>query len=229
VQASDGNFYGTSLGGGFTGYGTIFKITTTGVLTTLYSFCSQRNCADGAYPYAGLVQGTDGNLYGTTNAGGASGCGSTGCGTLFKITLKGALTTLYTFCTQSSCSDGANPGTALVQDTNGKFYGTTYFGGLTGGVCAPIGCGTIFSLDVGLGAFVEPEPKTGAVGATVNILGTALSGATTVTFNGTPASFTVSSGSLITTTVPAGATTGRIEVITPRGTLRSNIRFRVLP
>jgi uncharacterized protein (TIGR03437 family) len=82
VQASDGNFYGTTLRGGANAAGTIFRITSAGTLTTLYSFCSEPNCADGSAPYAGLVKATDGNLYGTTAAGGADDSG-----TVFKVTL----------------------------------------------------------------------------------------------------------------------------------------------
>jgi hypothetical protein len=80
---------------------------------------------------------------------------------------------------------------------------------------------------VGLGPFVETQPMSGAVGAAVNILGTGLTGATNVKFNGTPATFTVASDSEITTTVPTGATTGKIKVVTPSGTLLSNAPFRV--
>src|SRR5207245_3790205 len=100
----------------------------------------------------------------------------------------------------------------LVQDTNGRFYGTTAFGG-TSTNCS-LGCGTVFSLSVGLGPFVETQPTSGKVGAAVKILGTNLTGATSVTFNGTAAVFKVVSSSEITTTVPAGATTGKVKVVT---------------
>ncbi len=76
--------------------GTVFKITPSGTLTTLYSFCSQSGCTDGLEPEAVLVQGTDGNFYGTTIFGGTNGEG-----TVFKITPGGQLTTLYSFCSQS--------------------------------------------------------------------------------------------------------------------------------
>lgn len=89
-----------------------------------------------------------------------------------------------------------------MQDTNGVFYGTTSLGG-TGAF------GTVFSLSVGLGPFVETRPTSGKVGKVVKILGTNLTGSTSVTFNGTAATFTVVSGSEITTTVPTGATTAR--------------------
>jgi len=222
VQATNGDFYGTTGGGGVNGAGTVFKITPSGSLTTLYSFC----CADGSRPYAGLVQGTDGNLYGTTLFGGAttvsSGCSSpSGCGTVFKITPSGSLTTLYNFCSETGCADGWYPYAGLIQDTNGTFYGTTEGGGAAN-------AGTVFSLSVGLGPFVETLRTYGTVGA-VEILGTDLTGATSVSFNGTAAAFTVVAPSLITATVPVGASSGTVQVVTPSGTLSSNVPFRVLP
>jgi uncharacterized repeat protein (TIGR03803 family) len=168
-----------------------------------------------------LIQGTDGNLYGATFSGGANetSCNG-GCGTLFKITTAGKLTTLYNFCSKSGCTDGSSPEGGLVQDTNGTFYGTTYYGGTDG-------LGTVFSLSVGLGAFVKTVPMSGAVGAKVTILGTNLTGATSVSFDGTAATFKVVSATEITTTVPTGAKTGKVTVTTPAGTLSSNVTFRV--
>jgi len=226
VQGSDGSLYGAAAGGGVDncpdslvppGCGTIFKITPSGELTTLYSFCSQTGCTDGTYPHGGLVQATNGDFYGTTGFGGASGYG-----TVFKVTPVGSLTTLYSFCSQSNCTDGSVPESSLLQATNGNFYGTTSAGG-------DEGAGTIFSLSVGLGPFVETQTNSGRVGAAVKILGSDLTGATSVTFNGTPAAFTVASRYSITTTVPSGATTGKVEVVTPSGTLSSNVAFQVLP
>jgi uncharacterized repeat protein (TIGR03803 family) len=97
-------------------------------LTTLYTFCSQGNCANGSNPEGALIQGTDGNLYGTAELGGSRVC-SYGCGTVFKITPSGMPTTLYTFCNQFPCADGAEPTAALLQASDGNFYGTTAFGG----------------------------------------------------------------------------------------------------
>jgi len=135
VQATDGNFYGTASGGGANnGGGTIFKITPAGTLTTLYSFCAQPNCTDGSGPDGALVQGTDGNLYGTTQSGGAYDYG-----TVFKITPSGMLTMLHSFCSQSNCNDGANPEAGLVQAIDGNFYGTATFGGTYGD-------GTVFKI-----------------------------------------------------------------------------------
>ena len=216
VQATNGKLYGTTYYGGDliscnTGCGTVFEITPGGKLTSLYSFAGP----DGAHPYGGLVQATDGNLYGTTEEG-----GDPGRGTVFKITPSGTLTTLYSFCSQGNCTDGATPYAGLIQDTNGNFYGTTEGGGDNGR-------GTVFSLSVGLHPFVETQTTSGKVGAAVKILGTNLTGATRVTFNGTAAKFTVVSKSEIKATVPVGATTGKVKVTTPSATLSSNVRFRV--
>ena len=85
----------------------------------------RRGTAEGAYPLAGLVQATDGNFYGSTYEGGSSATCTNGCGTVFKITPSGKLTTLHSF----DGTDGDEPTAGLVQDTNGNFYGTTYGGG----------------------------------------------------------------------------------------------------
>ncbi len=133
VQASDGNFYGTTAGGGaeiqngkYTS-GTIYRITPSGQLTTLYLFCSLSGCSDGYEPEGGLALGSDGNFYGTTVDGGAYKKG-----TIFQFNPNGTLTTLYSFCAQGGspdCVDGENPFAALIQGTDGNFYGTTSNGG----------------------------------------------------------------------------------------------------
>jgi len=231
IQATNGDFYATTQFGGANGnYGTVFKITPSGTLTTLYNFCSRRGCIDGELPLAGLIQATNGDFYGTTHGGGANNNCILGCGTVFKITPGGTLTTLYSFCSQSGCTDGDYPAAGLVQDTNGDFYGTAGGGGdYSDSACYLGGCGTVFSLSVGLGPFVETQRTSGQVGGLVKILGTDLTGATSVSFNGTAAVFAVVSPSLITTTVPAGATSGTVQVVTPSGTLSSNVPFLVLP
>ena len=88
IQGTDGNLYGTTSAGGAHGHGTVFKITTSGGLKTLYSFCAQSKCADGSAPYAGLIQARDGSFYGTTEAGGTNNAG-----TVFKMDSSGTLTT----------------------------------------------------------------------------------------------------------------------------------------
>jgi uncharacterized repeat protein (TIGR03803 family) len=118
VQATDGNYYGTTNYGGKNGSGAIFKVTPTGRLTAIYSFCSQANCADGASPWSAPVLGSDGNLYGTAYVGGSE------FGAIFKINLRGVFTKLYTFCPSLGCTDGAFP-VGLMQASNGVFYGAT--------------------------------------------------------------------------------------------------------
>jgi uncharacterized repeat protein (TIGR03803 family) len=230
LQAPNGDLWGTTETGGTTnalclsgGCGTIFKITPTGALTTVYRFCSMAgDCPDGSAPGA-LVRAASGSLYGITLYG-----GSYGQGTIFKITSKGRLTTLYSFCSQSGCPDGAGP-SSLIQATDGVFYGTTFTGGGSAN-CAPMtGCGTIFALSTGEAPFVETRPVIGKVGEAVTILGYKLTGTTSVTFNGTPATFTVLSSTKISATVPAGASTGEVRVTAPGGTLSSNIVFEVAP
>jgi uncharacterized repeat protein (TIGR03803 family) len=330
--AADGNLYGTTRVGGMNGDGTVFRVTPSGVVTTIYSFCSQSNCTDGSRPYAGLVQGDDGNLYGTTSLGGDETCGvGLGCGTVFKITRSGTLAVLHRF----EGSDGSEPTGVITLGNDGNFYGTTYLGGdltcmqpigcgtifritpagtlitldllstANGGPTAPlvlgndgnfygttagvlngialnygtvfkvtpsgalttlhtfvnsdgsdptggllqatsgvfygttlsggnlgcnkgVGCGTIFTLNTGLGPFVAFVQRAGLIGQTAEILGQGFTGTTNVSFNGVSANFSVKSDTFLTATVPSGATTGPVAVTTPSGTLNSNVPFHVV-
>jgi uncharacterized repeat protein (TIGR03803 family) len=303
MQASNGNFYGVAFTDGVHNHGTIFELSKSGVFKVLYSFCSLANCADGADIYAGLMQASDGNLYGTTAGGGAYDTG-----TVYEISPAGDFRTIHSFCAKPGCPDGDTPYARLVEDANGNLYGTTYYGGANGygnvfeitaarqfvpvhsfdntdgsypssalilasdgnlyGTANTIfqitagnefhllftfcGCtntllqatdgtfygttaeggtsnnGTIFSFSNGLGPLVEIVPTAAKVGAHVIILGNNLAGSTAVSFNGTAALFTVVSDSEITATVPTGATTGTISVTTSTGTLNSNPAFRIL-
>lgn len=311
IQASDGNFYGTTTQGGTYGLGTIFRITASGTLTSLHSF----DDTDGDFPTAPLIQSSDGNLYGTTEL-------ANGSGNIFEITLAGAFTDVFQFNTSSGtwpiaglmqASDGMyygcttnygpdgggtifktglkgrvaivaglsnHPGTpeqcfaSLIQGSDGNLYGTTFAGGtgedgtiiqvtpsgtvnmvysFTGesGGSDPWGviqgtdgqfygmtwtagttgncCGVIYSFDMGLGPFITTQPTFGKTGASVIIRGTNLTGASKVSFNGTAAKFNLMSGSAIKAVVPAGAKTGTVEVVTPGGTLSSNLPFSVTP
>src|SRR5581483_11267892 len=189
VQGNDGNFYGTTYAGGANNLGSIFKMTPSGQLTILYSFCSAAGCVDGKNPYVGLIAGTDGNLYGTSQ-GGAHNAGA-----IFKVTPTGTFTTLYSFCNVSGCADGFFPQTPLMQHTNGKLYGVTESGGANG-----LNGGVFYSVDLGLKPFVNLITWTGKVGKTVEILGQGFTGTTSVSFNGTAATFTVSSDTYLTAT-----------------------------
>lgn len=152
VQGNDGNFYGTTTYGGTNGdHGTVFQVTPAGALRTLVAF----DGANGGNPVAGLVQGSDGNFYGTTIRGGAHDLG-----TVFKVTPEGALTMLVSF----NATNGGVPCAALVEGTNGNFYGTTKFGGnlsLDGGS----GFGTVFQMtpDGVLTTLVAFSGDTGAI------------------------------------------------------------------
>jgi len=211
VHASDGNFYGTTYAGSGSIGGSVFRMTPQGRVTSLHTFTTSGTAGWG--PEGGLVQGTDGNLYGSTRQGGNKG----DIGTLFQITTSGVYTELYSF----PKSVGEYPSGSLLQHTNGLFYGTAYEGGAHG-------YGAVYSLDMGLGPFVTFVRPGGTVGGTVQILGQGFTGATAVTFNGVEATtFTVISDTFMTAVVPAGATTGSVVVTTPTGTLTSNVNFRV--
>lgn len=126
---NDGNYYGTApIGGTNGGYGTVFKVTTNSVLTSLFQF----SLTNGACPYAGLTLGGDGSFYGATEYG-----GSFGKGTIFKITSDGSFTSLFSF----NGTNGANPTASLTIGTDGTLYGTTTFGGTNG-----FGYGGVFKL-----------------------------------------------------------------------------------
>ena len=209
IQGSDGDLYGTAAGGGSGDEGIVFKITPDGTYTILFNFTDY--LVTGAYPFDGLVQATDGNFYATTIRGGSNDLGA-----IFRITPTGSVSNLHSF----DGAGGQTPWGGLLQATNGKLYGTTTGGGTTT-------LGTVFSLSVGLGRFIKTVPNSGRVGQSVKILGNSLSGATSVTFNGTPATFTVLSSTLIKATVPSGATTGPVQVTLPAGALTSNPDLQV--
>jgi|SRR5579872_1600754 len=225
AEGPDGQLYGTTSHGVSTaclgGCGTIFEITHTGTLTTLHAFSS----SDGATPISQLVFASNGVFYGTTTyGGGGTSCGSSvGCGTFYSLTPAGTFTSLYAFCLESGCPDGAEPANGpLLQDTSGVLYATTPLGGGSND-------GTAFSWSDHLPPFIVASPSFGSVGSTISILGNHLGSVTSVTFNGTSASFTIVSPTEITATVPAGATSGRVRVAAPAGTLTTNTMFRVLP
>ena len=225
VQGTDGNFYGTTAGGS-TGYGEVFRITPTGKLTVLHVM---NFTTDGANPYAGLVQATDGNFYGV-NPNGGTGSGSdcsSGCGTIFKVTKSGVFSVVYNF----DQTTGQLPYTTMMQHTNGILYGTTELGG-TGNAdssCGVGSCGVLYSLNIGAAKFASLVTTTAKVGKTIEILGQGFTGTTGVSFNGTAATYKVSSGTYLTATVPTGATTGSVTVTTPGGTLKSSKTFQVTP
>jgi uncharacterized repeat protein (TIGR03803 family) len=199
ILGKDGNFYGTTSQGGAEsgrctqGYcGTIFQMTPSGTETVLYSFCSvvvnnSSVCQDGEFPTGALVQGTDGNFYGTTQYGGNAAQNNLGGGTVFQLTPMGVLTTLYNFCKgqtfSENCTDGNFPSGGLVQGSDGNFYGTTTFGGTNNS-------GTVFQLKM-TGA------STGTITTIYNFNGGGESGPLSTLVEGSDGSFygTTSQGS----------------------------------
>ena len=157
------------------GCGVVYKLTPNGTLNVLHSFCGQTNCPDGLDPQAALIQASDGNLYGTTYAGGSgANCSSdTVCGTVFRITTSGVLTTIYDFCSQYNCADGSAPVSPVMQASDGNLYGTT-----TG---ADSGIGTVFEITLPSLAFSNlgnvNDAQAGLIQATDgNLYGTTSNG-----------------------------------------------------
>jgi uncharacterized repeat protein (TIGR03803 family) len=148
TQAANGKLYGTTGEGGSYGYGAIFRFTTSGGLYLVHSFDS----TDGESPSGPLVHTASGTFYGTTyEGGGHSTCAVEACGTVYQFVPSGKLTTLYAFCSQSSCTDGGGPDSGLLHATDGNFYGTTLLGGTNS--CGADGtCGTVFKLSLAGGS-----------------------------------------------------------------------------
>ncbi len=229
VVTANGTIYGTASAGGtspvYSGGGTVFELTAAGTYSVVHNFCGLINCTDGEVPWSGLIQATDGKLYGSTVEGGTNNRG-----TAFRVTTAGTFARLHSF----DSTDGAYPQSPLVQSTDGNFYGNTSNGGPMdkancAGAGSPFGCGTVFRLSLGLKPFVKSVQPGATAGTSVIILGNGLTGSTSVTFNGTASTFSVVSDTEITATVPTGATTGPIHVVTPDATLASPVAFHVLP
>jgi uncharacterized repeat protein (TIGR03803 family) len=154
IQAGDGKLYGTTMQGGGQGAGTIFQITTAGVLTTLYNFGSNPSGTDGGFPYSGLVVANNGSLYGTTAHGGFNGNG-----TVYEISTGGGYSSLYSFSALNNYTnaDGCQPWASLMQASDGTLYGTTVQGG-----ASTFNYGTVFRITTS-GAFVAVHSFSGGV------------------------------------------------------------------
>jgi uncharacterized repeat protein (TIGR03803 family) len=204
IQANDGNYYGVAFEGGTNGTGTVFKMTPAYAVRVLHNFDATENSG---FANGGLVQATDGNLYGTDAYN------------LFRITTGGTFTVLHPF----TYSTGASPYDTLIQHTNGVLYGMTLQGG--GGA----NNGVFYSLTAGLKPFVTYLPIYGRVGTSVQILGQGFTADSIVSFNGVPATVSDVSPTYLRAIVPGGATSGWITVTTSKGTLQSNKKFLIHP
>lgn len=222
AKDAEGNFIGTASGG-TSGYGIIFKITPDGQYSVLHNFAP-----DGVLGWPGtqLTLASDGNLYGTLMGGGSGSWAPKALGAIYRVTSEGDFTPLYRFC-QCGSGTGFTPLDSVFQGTDGNFYGTTAYGGIGPDTDEDWGYGTVFQYASGLGPIVETVPAIGKAGKQVLILGNHLTGTTSVNFNGMPADFTVESDAYIKATVPTGATSGTVSVVTPNGALNSNPQFVV--
>jgi uncharacterized repeat protein (TIGR03803 family) len=217
VQDANGNFFGTNYGGGSKGYGTVFELTSKNQYIVLDNFDFLLGAPEG------LTLASDGNFYGASMGASNYGTG----GTVFEVTPKGELTFLNIFGNDCALDTGWYPVGSIFQNTEGALYGATGYGNSVGDCNTNgVGYGTMYSVS-GLTPLVETAPVAGPVGQSVIILGNGLTGSTSVTFNGVEAEFTVVSDTYIQATVPQGATTGVVSVVTPSGTIKSNPQFVV--
>ena len=216
VQASNGSFYGTTFSGGpsLSGNGVVFKMTPGGALTVVHDFTG---APDGSNPSNGVMQATDGDLYGTTMSGGTCSSGI-GCGTIFRVTAAGVYSILYNF----DGTTGLNPATAVFQHTNGDLYGATSLAGTHN-------FGVFYSYGLKLTPFISTLTNSGKAGQTIQILGQGLNGTTKVDFGTGSATFNVVSDTYMTAVVPVNGTTANVTVVTPTRTMVSSRVFRVIP
>lgn len=211
VEGADGNLYGTTTAGGAYNGGVVYRITPAGSYSVLVDF-DNVHTLNGYEADAGLVAGADGNLYGATIWG-----GQYGYGVIFSMTTDGDYTVLHDFNVPQGDGAYATP----IQHTNGKLYGITNRGGAAHN-------GVLYSFIDNFAPFIQLTSNRALVGETVGILGRGFSQASSIEFNGTPASFHVISNTFMTATVPSGET-GFVRVNMASGDLLSSKVFRVTP
>jgi len=210
VRDANGNFFGSAeYSASGSPYGSVFEITSSNQLLVLHNFDDYND-----EPYTGVTLASDGNVYGVF------GYDTKAVGSIYEVNAAtGVYSRIYTFKPEDN-SSGAPPVGPLFQGTDGNFYGVVPYGPGTYD-------GDVFKFSYNLGPLVETVPVAGSVGQSVLILGNNLTGSTSVTFNGVEAAFTVESDTYISATVPAGAMTGVVSVVTSSGTLNSYPQFAV--
>ncbi len=216
IQASDGKFYGATDGGaGANNSGDLYSVTTAGVEVDLHAFNSTTDgsCNPGSFPVVNMLQVNDGNFYGT-NYGGANG----NSGSIYKLT---AAHVFSAFLFPGNNVDGGQPYSTLIQNTNGKIYGTTSSGGANS-------TGTFFSVSTGDAAFLRLQETSGKVGSQIGILGQGFGPSSVIKFNGVTVNAWSRFGStFMQAMVPAGASDGFVTVTTGATTLTSSKKFIV--
>jgi len=222
VEASNGNLYGTCYGGGANSRGTAFRISLSGKFQKIYDFTAATGNL-GYDPAAGLIQASDGNLYGTTAFGGPDALG-----TIYQLTLDGTATLMASFVPSTT---GFFATDQLLQGSDGRLYLTLQYNGGSN----PDGVqdqGAISVLNAGLAApapiIVTFSPTKGNPGSKVTILGGEFVGTTEVTINGASAFFVVDGSGVITATVPNAPGTGQIGITNAGGTTTSTKNFTIL-
>jgi uncharacterized repeat protein (TIGR03803 family) len=207
TQASDGNLYGACTTGGTANFGLVYKLTPAGEFTVLHTFTGP----DGAAPVAGLVEAKDGYLYGNTKAGGKGGRG-----VIFRIKPDGSdFVVVYNL--NINMTEGRYCVQGGIQHSNGNLYNVVNEGGTKGQ-------GIVYCLDM---KTFSLSPSSGKAGTPVSLSGFNFTGATSVTIGGIAAAFKVDSDQKIMVTVPAGARTGVVKVVTPKVTLTSKTPFQI--
>ena len=209
MQGTDGFFYGTTGSNtGLYGWGTVYKFSATGAgtFTKMHDFGKNHTFSEELDPTAGLVQGSDGKLYGVTRQGGDTTYLSNGCGVIFSITLP--LVNYTPIHTLKGATEGCHTIQNITLHTNGKLYGAASAGRNT---LPNAGAGNIYELNLGTRPFINPTVDAAKAGVKIGLYGD-FSGITSVKFNGVSASFVKVTNNYITVTVPFGAATGTIVV-----------------
>jgi uncharacterized repeat protein (TIGR03803 family) len=237
MQANDGRLYGTASGGGTFNGGVVFRVRMDGSdFAVLHNF----QAAEGTSPQGGLVQGSDGWLYGMCSNAGTAPSPQVPAGSLFKVDLTGTnfmqLFQFYRASTSSGVGPGSAPLATPVLHTNGRIYGLTSHGGTGNGSSRNGGYddgGELFSLNAGLSPFIAVVGVRAAQQyQRIGILGQGFKGTTGITFGGiaaSPASVSVQSDTFLTVVVPPGARTGPIRVYTPTASLSTLYDFTIVP
>ena len=220
IRDTNGKLYGTTaFPSGTDGSGTLYDVTTSGVVTDIYNFPTSLNFDEAAN---NMMQASNGNIYGASYNGGTNAAGG-----LYELTTANSFSSWsFTASNTGVGATGSNPTAPLMQNTNGLLYGITFTGGPNAAQ------GTFFSVNIGAPAFISlvTPVNAGKEGTQVGILGQGFSSSSVVKFGGTTATTkTVTGSTFIEATVPAGALTGKVTVTTGSKTLSTIATYDITP